>query len=89
MRLVRLEHRAVHAGVQPDLDHVHLASLLNQARALAVDVSRVVHVVKTVADVVQVVVERMSLADVVTGTEDDSANLLPEQLRVALGGRAS
>ena len=44
------EHGAVHTGMQANLNHIGIASLLDDARALAVDIAHVVDVVKAIAD---------------------------------------
>ena len=81
-RAMRGEHGLVHARVQTHLGHVGGARLLHDLGALAVDVARVVDELVVVADLVQIVVERMGHRGLAAAAEDHAAHAHAEELGV-------
>lgn len=76
------EHGAVHAGMQANLNHIGIASLLDDARALAVDIAHVVDVVKAIADLSQIIVQGMRDARLASAAKNHAAHLDAKELGV-------
>ena len=69
------KHGAIHAGMQANLNDVGIAGLLDNTRALSVDVTHVVDVVKAVADLGQIIIQRMRDARLAPAAKDHAAHL--------------
>ncbi len=53
------KHGAIHSGMQRNLNDVGVASLLDDTRTLSIDVAHVIDIVKAVADLGQIIIQRM------------------------------
>ena len=80
--LVLGEHGSIHTGMQANLNHIGIASLLDDARALAVDIAHVVDVVKAIADLSQIIVQGMRDARLASAAKNHAAHLDAKELSV-------
>ena len=76
------EHGAIHAGMQANLNHIGIASLLDDARALAIDIAHVVDVVKAIANLGQIIVQGMRDARLASAAKNHAAHLDAKELGV-------
>ena len=74
------EHGAVHAGMQANLNHIGIASLLDDARALAIDIAHVVDVVKAIANLSQIIIQCVRDARLAAAAKNHAAHLGTKEL---------
>ena len=74
------KHGAIHAGMQANLNDVGVASLLDDARTLAIDVAHVVDIVKAVANLGQIIIQRMRDTRLAPAAKDYATHLGTKEL---------